>query len=419
MSRRRGYGPAMTKSSSRSVAVVGGGPAGLMAAEMLLARGHGVDVFDAKPSLGRKFLMAGKSGLNLTHGEDFETLVARFGEAADILEPALRAFGPREIQAWAQGLGTELFTGSSGRIFPKAMKASPLLRAWLSRLGDAGARVHTRHRWKGWAEGGALLFDTPAGEVQVSTDATILAVGGASWPRLGSDGAWADVLRRKGIECAPFKPANCGFEVEWSQHFRERFAGHPLKSCVLSIDGTSVPGDFVVTEAGVEGGAVYTLSARLREKIAAKGAAMLLVNLAPDRDPERLLRALSRPRGKRSLSNFLRQAAGLDGVKVGLLRERLPAKSFETPRILAKAIQSLGVLATAPRPVEEAISSAGGLAFQALDDGLMIKAMPGVFAAGEMLDWEAPTGGYLLTACLATGHAAGNAAADWLDGKPT
>jgi len=419
MSRRRGYGPAMVKSPSRSVAVIGGGPAGLMAAEMLLARGHGVAIFDAKPSLGRKFLMAGKSGLNLTHGEDFETLLTRFGEGAGSLEAALRAFGPKEIQAWAQGLGTELFTGSSGRIFPKAMKASPLLRAWLSRLGGGGVRVHTRHRWMGWAEDGALVFEVPNGEVRSSPDATILATGGASWPRLGSDGAWAEILRGRGVESAPFEPANCGFLVDWSQHFRERFAGHPLKSCTLSIDDITVQGDFVVTDTGIEGGVVYTLSARLRDKVAAKGAAMLLVNLAPDRDPDRLLKALSRPRGKRSLSNFLRQATGLEGVKAGLLRERLPAKSFETPRTLAKAIQSLGILVTAPRPIEGAISTAGGLAFQDLDDGMMIKAMPGVFAAGEMLDWEAPTGGYLLTACLATGHAAGNAAGDWLDGQTT
>ena len=405
----------MVKSTSLSVAVIGGGPAGLMAAETLLARGHGVDIYDAKPSLGRKFLMAGKSGLNLTHGEDFETFLTRFGADRGLLEPALRAFGPEEIQVWARGLGSELFTGSSGRVFPTAMKASPLLRAWLSRLAEGGARVHTRHRWMGWAENGALRFNGPDGEVTLSPDATVLALGGASWPRLGSDGVWTEIVRQKDLECAPFKPTNCGFQVDWSDRFRERFAGHPLKSCILSVDGVSVRGDCVVSESGLEGGAIYMLSARLREKIAAKGAAMLLVNLAPDRDPDRLLRALSRPRGKRSLSNFLRQAAGLDGVKAGLLRERLPAKSFETPRTLAKAIQALGVLVVAPRPIEEAISTAGGLAFEGIDDGLMIKSMPSVFAAGEMLDWEAPTGGYLLTACLATGRLAGNAAADWLE----
>lgn len=405
----------MATSPPRSVAVIGGGPTGLMAAEMLLGRGHQVDIYDAKPSLARKLLMAGKSGLNLTHGEDFETMLARFGERSTRLEPMLRAFGPVEIQTWAQGLGIELFTGSSGRIFPTVMKASPLLRAWLARLNDGGARVHTRHRWTGWNEDNALLFEAPDGEVNAQPDATILATGGASWPRLGSDGAWAEILQDRGVENAPFKPANCGFNVDWSPHFRERFAGQPLKSCVLSIDGVSASGDFVVTETGIEGGAVYALSAKLRDRAAAKGAAMLLVNLAPDRDPDRLLKALSRPRGKRSLSNFLRQAAGLEGVKAGLLRERLPAKSFETPRTLAKAIQSLGVLVTAPRPITEAISTAGGLAFEDLDDGLMITALPGVFAAGEMLDWEAPTGGYLLTACLATGRAAGNAAADWLD----
>ncbi len=407
----------MITSPSRSVAVIGGGPAGLMAAETLLARGLGVDIYDAKPSFGRKLLMAGKSGLNLTHGEDLEQLIPRFGDRAAALEPFLRGFSPGEIQAWARDLGIELFTGSSGRVFPTAMKASPLLRAWLARLASGGARMHVRHRWTGWAEDGALIFETPAGEIRAPADATVLALGGASWPRLGSDGAWAEILRARGLDPLPFKPANCGLDVDWSVHFRERFAGEPVKSCALSVDGVTASGDFVVTAGGIEGGVVYAVSAALRERIAAKGAAMLLVNLAPDRDPERLLRALSRPRGKRSLANFLRQAAGLDGVKAGLLRERLPAKSFETPRTIAKAIQSLGILVTAPRPIGEAISTAGGLAFEDLDEGLMIRALPGVFAAGEMLDWEAPTGGYLLTGCLATGRAAGAGAADWLKGR--
>jgi uncharacterized flavoprotein (TIGR03862 family) len=409
--------PAMTKPSSRSVAIIGGGPAGLMAAETLLARGHAVDIYDSKPSLGRKLLMAGKSGLNLTHSEDYESLRTRFGDRTDRLEPSLRLFGPDEIRAWANGLGIELFTGSSGRVFPTAMKASPLLRAWLRRLAAGGARTHMRHRWTGWADDGALMFETPAGDVHAPAEAVVLALGGASWPRLGSDGAWTDILRDRGLEPTPFKPANCGFTVEWTQHFRDRFAGEPVKSCTLSIDGVSARGDFVVTAAGIEGGAVYSVSAALRDRVAAKGAAMLLVDLAPDRDPERLLRALSRPRGKRSLANFLRQAAGLDGVKAGLLRERLPAKSFETSRTIAKAIQSLGILVSGTRPLEEAISTAGGLAFEDLTEGLMISALPGVFAAGEMLDWEAPTGGYLLTACLATGRGAGAGAADWLDNQ--
>lgn len=413
------YGPAMLKTSPRSVAVIGGGPAGLLAAEKLLDRGLSVDLYDAKPSLGRKLLMAGKSGLNLTHDENFNALLKRFGARTPELEPHLRAFGPTEIKAWAEGLGIEIFTGTSGRVFPKVMKASPLLRAWLQRLGTAGLRVHSRHVWKGWSDDGSLQFESPDGAVTATPDATVLAMGGASWPRLGSDGTWTVPLITRGIAPVYFKPSNCGFDVEWSEHFRDRFAGQPVKSCVLSVTGAPVPGDFVITRNGIEGGAVYGLSAVLRDQITAKGAAMLLVNLAPDRDPQRLLKALSRPRGKRSLSNFLRQATGLDGVKAGLLREILPAASFETPRILAKAIQSLGIVVTAPRPLSEAISTAGGIRFEDLDSRLMLTKMPGVFAAGEMLDWEAPTGGYLLTACLATGHAAGLGAADWLETAPT
>jgi uncharacterized flavoprotein (TIGR03862 family) len=413
------YGPAMLKTSPRSVAVIGGGPAGLMAAEKLLDRGFSVDLYDAKPSLGRKLLMAGKSGLNLTHDENFRAMLKRFGTRTPKLEPHLRAFGPTEIKAWAEGLGIEIFTGTSGRVFPKVMKASPLLRAWLQRLGTAGLRVHSRHVWKGWSDDGALQFESPDGAVKATPDATVLAMGGASWPRLGSDGAWTVPLIARGIAPAYFKPTNCGFDVEWSAHFRDRFAGQPVKSCVLSVNGAPVPGDFMITRNGIEGGAVYGLSAPLRDQITTKRAAMMLVNLTPDRDPERLLKALSRPRGKRSLSNFLRQATGLDGVKAGLLREILPAASFETPRILAKAIQSLGIVVTAPRPLSEAISTAGGIRFEDLDSRLMLTKMPGVFAAGEMLDWEAPTGGYLLTACLATGHAAGLGAADWLETAPT
>lgn len=405
----------MAKSPPRSVAIIGGGPAGLMAAEALLDRGFSVDLYDGKPSVGRKFLMAGKSGLNLTHGEPFSDLLARFGTQAALLEPHLRTFGPTEIQAWAEGLGIEIFSGTSGRIFPKVMKASPLLRAWLKRLGARGLRIHARHLWRGWRQDGALVFDTAGTTVNPSPGAVVLALGGASWPRLGGDGKWEKALRRKGINLAPFQPANCGFDVAWSAYFAGNFAGQPVKSCRLSIGGISVPGDFVVTDTGVEGGAIYTLSAPLREQINAKGAAMLLLDLTPGRSLERLTASLSRPRGKRTLSKHLLQATGLSGVKASLLRDRLPASTFDNPNTLAKAIKSLGLVLTAPRPVAEAISTAGGVDFEELDERLMLTKLPGVFVAGEMLDWEAPTGGYLLTACFATGRAAGLGAAAWLE----
>jgi uncharacterized flavoprotein (TIGR03862 family) len=404
----------MAKTSPRSVAIIGGGPAGLMAAEMLLEQGHPVDLYEAKPSVGRKLLMAGKSGLNITHGEDFDALLARFGPRADVLEPHLRAFGPAEIQAWATELGIDIFTGSSGRVFPKAMKASPLLRAWLLRLKDRGLRVHVRHVWRGWRQDNALVFESPEGVVNVKSTAVVLALGGGSWPRLGSDGSWVKILRRKGFAIPPLQPANCGFETAWSPYFSENFEGSPIKSCILSVDGNTVPGDFIVTKAGIEGGAVYSLSAPIREQITTKGAAMLLLDLTPGRSIERLTVSLSRPRGKRSLPKHLKMATGLDGVKASLLRERLPLSTFDNPATLAKAIKSLGIVLTKPSPIEKAISTAGGLAFEDMDDGFSLANLPGVFAAGEMLDWEAPTGGYLLTACLATGRAAGLGAAAWL-----
>jgi uncharacterized flavoprotein (TIGR03862 family) len=389
-----------------------------MAAEMLLDRGLSVDLYDGKPSVGRKFLMAGKSGLNITHEEPFDALLARFGAQATLLEPHLRAFGPEQIQAWAIGLGIEIFTGSSGRVFPKVMKASPLLRAWLNRLRERGLRIHARHLWRGWRQDGALVIETAEATINPKVDATILALGGASWPRLGSDGQWAKPLRRKEISLAPLRPANCGFDVAWSSFFAENFAGHPVKSCRLSIGDISVPGDFVVTKSGVEGGAIYSLSAPLRDQIASKGAAMLLLDLTPGRSLERLTESLSRPRGKRTLSKHLLQATGLSGAKASLLRDRLPVSTFDNPNTLAKAIKALGLVLTAPRPIEEAISTAGGVDFEELDERLMLSKLPGVFVAGEMLDWEAPTGGYLLTASFATGRAAGLGAADWLE-NPT
>ena len=382
---------------------------------MLLDQGFSVDLYDGKPSVGRKFLMAGKSGLNITHAEPFDDLLARFGARAPVLEPHLRAFGPAEIRAWVAGLGIEMFTGSSGRVFPKVMKASPLLRAWLKRLGERGLRVHTRHLWRGWRQNGALVLDTPDATVNPKFDAVVLATGGASWPRLGSDGKWGKPLHRKGITLTPLQPANCGFDVAWSDFFAETFAGQPMKSCRLSLGGVSIPGDFVVTTSGVEGGAIYALSAPLRDQITAKGAAMLLLDLTPGRSLERLTESLSRPRGKRSLSKHLLQATGLSGVKASLLRERLPVSTFDNPQTLAKAIKSLGLVLTAPKPISEAISTAGGVDFEEVDERLMLTKLPGVFVAGEMLDWEAPTGGYLLTGCLATGRAAGLGAAAWLE----
>ena len=391
-------------------AIIGGGPAGLAAAEALAATAE-VHLFDAMPSLGRKFLLAGKSGLNITHGEDLETFLTRFGEARAVLEPALRAFPPHAIQGWAAALGIETFTGSSGRVFPKAMKASPLLRAWLNRLGAAGVTFHPRHKWNGWSAAGELTFETPDGERTFHANATVLALGGASWPRLGGDGQWAPLLRAKGVTVNPLRPSNCGFDVPWTPHMAARFAGEPVKSVVLSFGDRALRGDFVVTRYGIEGSAVYALSADLRDATERDGKALLTLDLAPDRDIERLTRELSRPRGKASMANHLRKATGIEGVKAALLRECLDTNIFDDPVALAEAIKALPLTLIRARPTAEAISSAGGIALDELDENLMLRKLPGVFAAGEMLDWEAPTGGYLISACLATGRAAGAAAA--------
>ncbi|KJS42003.1 MAG: NAD(FAD)-utilizing dehydrogenase [Rhodospirillaceae bacterium BRH_c57] len=396
-----------------AVAVIGGGPAGLMAAQALAEAGCAVDLYDSMPSVGRKFLMAGKSGMNLTHAEDLEPFLGRYGARRAVLEPLVRAFDNAAVRAWAEGLGVETFVGSSGRVFPTDFKAAPLLRSWLRRLKAAGVRVHVRHRWQGWDDSGALRFDSPGGVVTVRPAATVLALGGASWPQLGSDAAWVPWLRARGVEVQPFRPANCGFDVAWSAHFRERFAGQPVKPVVLSCGGQSKAGEFVVTENGIEGGGVYALSAPLRDAIARDGHATVLLDLMPGRNVGRVEHDLSRPRGARSLSNHLRRTLGLEGVKVGLLREVLAPDVLESPPRLAAALKALPLRLNAPRPITEAISSAGGVPFEALDDGLMIRNLPGVFCAGEMLDWEAPTGGYLLTACFATGLAAGRAAAAW------
>lgn len=391
-------------------AIIGGGPAGLAAAERLAGVAQ-VHVFDAMPSLGRKFLLAGKSGLNITHAEDLDLFLSRFKEARARLEPLLRGFLPDEIRSWAAALGVELFVGSSGRVFPKAMKASPLLRVWLTRLREAGVIFHPRHRWTGWADDGALTFETPDGETHFRADVSVLALGGASWPRLGGDGAWVPLLRAKGVTVNPLRPSNCGFDVAWSPHMAARFAGEPVKSVTLSFGDRSLRGDFVVTRYGIEGSAVYALSADLRDASDRDGKAVLTLDLTPDRDLERLTRDLSRPRGKASLANHLRKAAGIDGVKAALLRECLDATVFDDPAALAEAIKALPLTLIRARPIAEAISSAGGVALDELDEKLMLTKIPGVFCAGEMLDWEAPTGGYLISACLATGRAAGAGAA--------
>lgn len=396
---------------TRTVAIIGAGPAGLMAAEVLAGRGHAVHVYDAMPSAGRKFLLAGKGGLNLTHAEDSAAFVPRYGARAGVLSPWLAAFGAAELRAWAKGLGIETFVGSSGRVFPQEMKAAPLLRAWLHRLRVQDVQFHMRHRWTGWADDGALQF---ANGVQAKADATVLALGGASWPQLGSDGAWVPWLQGQGADVAPLVPSNCGFDVGWSDFFRTKFAGAPLKSVAIGFDGWRQQGEFVVTAGGVEGSLVYAASGALRDAIARDGHASFALDLLPARALEGVQRELAHPRGSRSLSSHLKSRLHLDGVKAALLWELVPKAEQADPALFAQRIKALPVRVTAPRPIAEAISTAGGVRFESLDEKLMLRAKPGTFVAGEMLDWEAPTGGYLLTACFTTGRAAGLGAADWL-----
>ncbi|QNM97064.1 TIGR03862 family flavoprotein [Chitinimonas koreensis] len=401
------------------VAVIGGGPAGLMAAEVLAAGGAAVELYDAMPSVGRKFLLAGVGGMNLTHSEPREPFLARYGAREAELTPLLAEFSPARLCDWVHGLGIDTFVGSSGRVFPADMKAAPLLRAWLHRLKAAGVAFHVRHRWLGWDADGALRFAAPAGERLARPDATVLALGGASWQRLGSDGAWLPLLAARGVDVAPLVPANCGFDVGWSAHFRDKFAGAPLKSVALAFTGPDGRrferrGECVVTAGGIEGSLVYAASAALRDAIAAHGSATFALDLAPDRSPERIAAEVAHPRGSRSLSSHLQSKVGITGVKAGLLRECLDREAYADPARLAAAIKALPVTVRAPRPIDEAISSAGGVRFEALDAALMARAVPGLFCAGEMLDWEAPTGGYLLSACFASGRAAGLGALDWL-----
>jgi len=406
-------------SSTSSVAVIGAGPAGLMAAETLAQRGLQVDIYDAMPSPGRKFLLAGVGGMNITHSEDADQFVGRYREASPWVGTWLHQLDAEQLRHWVHDLGVETFVGSSGRVFPIEMKAAPLLRAWLRRLRESGVRLHTRHRWTGWDAQHRPVFETPTGKLTCNPAATVLALGGGSWGRLGSDGAWTTVLQERGVDITPLLPANCGFTVGWSPYLAERFAGAPLKQVIATVqlaDGSALTrrGECVVTRDGLEGSLVYALSAPLRDRVIADGSAQLLLDLAPDRSLGELKASLARPRKGQSLASVLRKRAGLDPLKTALLHERLGAQTLADPLRLAQGIKALPVVLSATRPLDEAISSAGGVTRRAMAKGLMLSALPGVFCAGEMLDWEAPTGGYLLTACFASGRAAGNDAADWL-----
>jgi uncharacterized flavoprotein (TIGR03862 family) len=403
---------------SARIAIVGGGPSGLMAAEAAVAAGCRVTLYDAMPSVGRKFLLAGKGGLNLTHGEALERFGARYGERSAAVSGWLRDFDPLALRRWARELGVETFIGSSGRVFPTDLKAAPLLRAWLRRLRASGVVFAVRHRWTGWSADGALRFDTPEGQITTQADAVVLAMGGASWPQLGSDGAWVVPLGERGIALAPLQASNCGFDINWSAHFAQRHAGTPLKRVEAMVRDASGReqrqlGECMISTHGIEGQLVYALSPLLRDAITRDGAATLTLDLLPQRDPDWLRAALSRPRGARSLSESWRRAAGIDALRAGLIYECIGREAALDPARTAAALKALPLRLLRPRPIAEAISSAGGVRFEALDDHLMLRALPGVFCCGEMLDWEAPTGGYLLTACFAAGRLAGAAAAHW------
>jgi uncharacterized flavoprotein (TIGR03862 family) len=394
-----------------------------MAAETLSLKGVQVDVYDAMPSLARKFLRAGIGGLNITHSEPYDRFCSRYGDRQADLQPKLDRLPPSSICSWAKGLGIETFVGSSGRVFPKEMKAAPLLRAWLHRLRSAGVQLHVRHRWLGWDSNGGLRLVNPDGEISIKPQAMILALGGASWPQLGSDGAWVPWLQAREVSIAPLQSANCGFEVVWSAHMREKFAGAPLKSVALTFTDAHGhterrPGEMVISAHGVEGSLIYAFSRQLRESINAHGSATFALDLVPGYKADRVLAEIRHPRGSRSMASHLQSRLGIAGVKTALLHEVLGKEQFADPATLAATIKTLPITVNATRPIAEAISTAGGVGFDNLDQNLMLKIMPGVFVAGEMVDWEAPTGGYLLSACLATGLCAGQGVLEWLDIVP-
>ena len=420
---------------NKKIVIIGAGPAGLMAAQEVIRNGCQVSVYDAMPTAGRKFLLAGKGGLNLTHSEAFEPFLSRYGAQAEVLRPLLKQFGSSEVMAWAHNLGIETFVGSSGRIFPKEMKAAPLLRAWLHALKKAGVQFHMRHRFMGWSkntdqnlhQGHRLDFEGPGGATTVQADAVVLALGGGSWSRLGSDGKWVDLLRLHGAIVNPLLPSNCGFDVlrPWSAYFAERFAGHAFKTVAITVLDErgdqqlfSKQGEFVATATGVEGSLIYAASALLRDAITRHGQATFYLDLCPDRTAEQVFREVKHPRGARSLSSHLKSRLKIDGIKLALLHEQLSKDDMQNADRLAQAIKALPVSLKQPRPLDEAISTAGGVAFSEVTDQLMlnkpINGQSGVFIAGEMLDWEAPTGGYLLTACMSTGVMAGRGAAQFL-----
>ncbi len=411
----------MSADAPAHVIVIGAGPAGLMAAEVVAEAGARVTIFDRMKTPGRKFLLAGRGGLNITHSEDFEILLSRYGSARARLREALERFSPAALRAWCEGLGEPTFVGSSGRVFPTAFKASPLLRAWLKRLGDLGVVFKPHHEWRGWSDDGAPRVFGPDGEVEVSADATVLALGGASWPHLGADGAWVEAMARADIATAPLRPANCGFLTNWSDHFRELFEGEPLKGIALSFGGESVRGEAIITRAGLEGGALYALSAPLREAIAASGEAVLKVALRPDFSREELERRIEARDPKQSFSTFARKSLKLSPAAIGLLQECAKNSSQPIAQMsaadLAELINAAPVRLTGVAPLARAISTAGGVVFDEIDANFMLRRRPGVFVAGEMLDWEAPTGGYLLQASFATGAAAGRGALDWIAGR--
>jgi uncharacterized flavoprotein (TIGR03862 family) len=409
--------PSLSGFPLKTVAIIGAGPAGLMAAEVISQAGIKVSVYDAMPSVGRKFLMAGKGGLNITHSEPYDVFLSRFDSRKDKIKPMLDRFGAKAVRTWVHEFGIETFTGSSGRIFPSEMKAAPLLRAWLHKLRQKGVSFHMRHQWLGWSDSSTetLRFMTPKGSFEDKTDAVVLALGGGSWPQLGSTGSWVSLLIERGLQVALLKPANCGFDVAWSDYFRDHFAGQPLKSVTASFMGFHQQGDCIITSNGIEGSLIYALSAPLREDIAINGNTRLTLDLAPDKSLSFLIEKFSQPRGKQSIANHLRKRLGVEGVKAGLLRETLSPEDLTDTTKVCSIIKALPIHLLAARPLSEAISSAGGVSFEAVDENLMIRTLPGIFCAGEMLDWEAPTGGYLLTACFASGRTAGNGVLTWLN----